>query len=93
MPFEVETILDIPICYHAQEDQLIWVGNKNGTFTVKSAYYVARKILEGNSRENHLLETKSFVMEKDVALKHPSKGKNFCLEAMFGCNPHNAKFK
>ena len=56
LPFEDETILNIPISYHAQEDQLIWVGNKNGTFTVKSAYYVARKILEGNSRENHLLE-------------------------------------
>jgi len=50
LPFEVETILNIPISYHAQEDQLIWVGNKNGTFTVKSAYYVARKIIEGNSR-------------------------------------------
>ena len=25
-------------------------------------------------------------MEKDVALKYTSKGKNFCLEAMQGCN-------
>ena len=41
LPFEVETILNVPISYHAQEDQLIWVGNKSGVFTVKSAYYVA----------------------------------------------------
>ena len=86
LPFEVEAILNIPICYHAQEDQLIWVGNKNGTFTVKSAYYVARKILEGNSRENHLLETKSFVMEKDVALNILAKVRIFvwrlCLDAI-----------
>ena len=40
LPFEVETILNVPISYHAQEDQLIWVGNKSGVFTVKSAYYV-----------------------------------------------------
>ena len=47
LPFEVETILNIPISYHVQDDQLIWVGNKSEIFTVKSAYYVARKILEG----------------------------------------------
>ena len=46
LPFEVETILNIPISYHVQDDQLIWVGNKSGVFTVKSAYYIARKILE-----------------------------------------------
>ena len=32
---------------HVQDDQLIWVGNKSEIFTVKSANYVARKILEG----------------------------------------------
>ena len=40
LPFEVETILNIPISYHVQDDQLIWVGNKSGVFTVKSAYYI-----------------------------------------------------
>ena len=46
LPFELEAILNIPISYHVQDDQLIWVGNKSEIFTIKSAYYVARKILE-----------------------------------------------
>ena len=50
LPFEVETILNILISYHVQEDQLIWAGNKSGVFTVKIAYYVARKNLEGCDR-------------------------------------------
>ena len=37
--FEVEKILSILIPYYPQEDQLIWVGNKKGIFTVKSAYF------------------------------------------------------
>ena len=41
LPFEVETILNIPLSYSLPEDKIIWVGNKRGEFLVKSAYYVA----------------------------------------------------
>ena len=41
--FEVENILSIPIPHYPQEDQLIWVGNKKGIFTVKSAYFLLGK--------------------------------------------------
>ncbi|XP_030930729.1 uncharacterized protein LOC115956517 [Quercus lobata] len=50
LPFEVETILNIPISYHLPEDSIIWLGNKKGSFLVKSAYYVAKRILE---KEDH----------------------------------------
>ena len=50
LPFEVETILSIPISFHLPEDSIIWVGNKKRSFSVKSAYYVARRILE---KEDH----------------------------------------
>ena len=50
LPFEVETILNIPISYHLPEDSIIWVGNKKWSFSVKSVYYVARRILE---KEGH----------------------------------------
>ena len=39
-------ILKIPLCYNLPEDMLIWIGNKRGVFTVKSAYFVAVKILD-----------------------------------------------
>ena len=48
LPFEVETILNIPISYHIPKDSIIWVGNKKGIFFVKSAYYVARQVLNSN---------------------------------------------
>ena len=41
LPFEVETILNILLSYNLPEDKIIWVGNKIGEFSVKSAYYIA----------------------------------------------------
>ena len=46
LPFEVDSILRIPLSYSMPEDKLIWLGNKRGEFTVKSAYYIAFNLLE-----------------------------------------------
>ena len=51
LPFEVETILKIPISYHIPKDSIIWVGNKKGIFFVKSAYYITRQVLNSNLQE------------------------------------------
>ncbi|XP_075665622.1 uncharacterized protein LOC142635327 [Castanea sativa] len=48
LPFEADSILRIPISYSLLEDQLIWIGNKRGSFTVKSAYYIAMRMVEVN---------------------------------------------
>ena len=40
LPFEAETILNIPLSYDLPEEKLIWVGNIKGEFIVKSAYYL-----------------------------------------------------
>ena len=78
LPFEVETILNIPISYHVQEDQLIWVGNKSAVFTMKSAYYVARKILEGCDRgESSTSDTQAPLWKKMWHLNIPAKVRIF----------------
>ena len=46
LPFEVDSILRIPLSYSMPEDKLIWLGNKRGEFTVKSAYHIAFNLLE-----------------------------------------------
>ena len=46
LPFEAKTILNIPLCHSLPEDQIIWVGNKNGEFSVKSAYYIATRMID-----------------------------------------------
>ncbi|KAL0009246.1 hypothetical protein SO802_010748 [Lithocarpus litseifolius] len=47
-PFEANTIINMPLSYNLPEDKIIWVGNKRGEFTVKSAYYIALKVVETN---------------------------------------------
>ena len=48
LPFEVDTILGIPLSYSLLEDMHIWTGNKKGEFSFRSAYYVALTIVESN---------------------------------------------
>ena len=54
---EAKEILKIPLSHSLPEDSLIWLGNKKGSFTVKSAYYVAKEFVEsgatGESSSNH----------------------------------------
>ena len=46
LPFEAEAILNIPLSFNLPEDKLIWVGNKKGDFTLKSAYYIALGLVD-----------------------------------------------
>ena len=48
LPFEANSILKIPISYDLPKDQLISLGNKRGSFTMKSVYYLAMKVVEVN---------------------------------------------
>ena len=47
-PFEASKILKIPINYNLLEDSLIWIGNKQGVFIVKSAYHIALSLVDSN---------------------------------------------
>ena len=46
LPFEADTILNIPLSFNLPEDSIIWIGNKRGVFSVRSAYYVALQVVE-----------------------------------------------
>ena len=46
LPFKADTILSISLCFSLLEDMLIWMRNRKGEFTVRSAYYVAFLIVE-----------------------------------------------
>ena len=43
---EAELIYGIPICPGSQSDRLVWVGTKNGLFSIKSAYHLAKAICD-----------------------------------------------
>ena len=87
LAFEVEIVLGIPISYHLPDDQLIWVGNKKGIFSVKSAYYVARKVLEGSEQgESSLGDVRAPLWKKMWHLNIPAKVRIFawrlCMNAI-----------
>ena len=48
LPLDASTILKIPISYNLPEDSLIWIGNKRGTFSVKSAFHIATGLVDSS---------------------------------------------
>ena len=48
LPFEVETILKIPLSRTLPENKIIWIGNRSGEFSVKSAYHIAYGLIKTN---------------------------------------------
>lgn len=47
MEEDVAQICSIAICPRTQQDRIVWAGNKNGIFSVRSAYHLAKDL---NSR-------------------------------------------
>lgn len=43
---EKELILKIPISHIDREDQAVWVANRDGVYSIKSGYMVARRLAE-----------------------------------------------
>lgn len=48
--FDAETIYRIPLSRRCVLDVLVWLHNKNGRYSVKSGYYVARRLLREASQ-------------------------------------------
>ena len=45
LSFEADTILKIPLSHTLPEDLIIWIGNRRGEFSVKSAYHIAHNLI------------------------------------------------
>ncbi|XP_075645166.1 uncharacterized protein LOC142616185 [Castanea sativa] len=82
LPFEADTILKIPLSQNLVEDKLIWLGNKRGVFSVKSAYFIAAKILEKKDRGESSSGDPNTQLWKNLwKLKLPAKIKIFAWRA------------
>ncbi|KAL6961204.1 hypothetical protein U1Q18_052490 [Sarracenia purpurea var. burkii] len=46
---DADAILALPICANERNDQLIWFHTKDGKYTVKTGYWLAREMEEENS--------------------------------------------
>lgn len=85
LPFEADTILNMPLSYNLPEDKLIWTGNRRGDFTVKSAYYIACSLVEaeetGESSSGYPRTPPPPIWKKIWHLKIPSKIRIFSWRA------------
>ena len=87
LPFEARTILNIPLCHSLPEDQIIWVGNRRGEFSVKSAYYIAYDLLNTlDEGECSTSDSRNPLWQKLWHLSIPPKVRIFawrmCLNAL-----------
>ena len=74
LPFEVDTILNMPLSYTLPEEKLIWIGNKRGEFTIKSAYYIACSLVEAEeTSESSAGNPRTPLSKKIWNLKIPCK--------------------
>ena len=82
LPFEADTILNMPLSYNLPEDKLIWTGNRKGDFTIKSEYYIACSLVEAEeTSESSSGDPKTPFWKKIWHLKIPSKIRIFVWRA------------
>ena len=88
LPFEADMILKIPLSQRLPEDSLIWIGNKRGVFTVKSAYHIAAKIQSDKDLgESSSGDSRSIIWKKLWKMKLPPKIKIFAWRACVNSLP------
>ena len=74
LPFEANTVFNIPLSHNLRDDKIIWVGNKKGEFTVKIAYYIATKVIEAvEEGESSTDDPRTPLWKKLLHLNIPTK--------------------
>ena len=91
--FEASTIFKIPLNYNLPEDSLIWIGNKRGVFTVRSAYHIASSLVDSNEEGDCSYPNSRKPLETDLASENPTKAQNLCLEVLCKWPPNHAQLK
>lgn len=77
--FDAEAIYRIPLSRHCVPNVLVWLHNKKGRYSVKSGYYVARRLLREASQvgEGSGQMSSSMVWVRIWKLHIPNKIKAF----------------
>ena len=94
--FGVEThqeILAIPLTRMEEEDKVIWKENKGQSFSVKSAYLVALRVVQQQSGESsHTLRNEK-VWKLILSMNVPPKVRNFVWRACLNILPTRANLQ
>jgi hypothetical protein len=90
---EAQLILTLPVSTTSQEDTCIWRGTKNGSFSVRSAYYIQREIERSGIAESSSTGKRPKVWKKIWNLKIPNAEKNFLWRACHESLPTRQNLK
>jgi hypothetical protein len=83
MEEEVEKICSLAICPRTQQDRAIWSGNKNGNFSVRSAYHMAKDLCDREASSCSKVDELSPLWKKIWKVQGPRVVKMFLWQA---CN-------
>jgi ribonuclease HI len=90
---EAQLILTLPVSMTSQEDTCIWRGTNNGSFSVRSAYYIQREIERRGLAESSSTGERSKVWQKIWNLKIPNVEKTFLWRACHESLPTRQNLK
>jgi hypothetical protein len=90
LPEEAVLICGIPICPRRQGDRLEWVGTKNGIYSVKSAYHLAKEQFESTNGSCSSYSQTSQQWNKVWRIKGAPVVKMFMWQACSEILPTNA---
>uniref|UniRef100_A0A7N2L4E8 Reverse transcriptase zinc-binding domain-containing protein n=1 Tax=Quercus lobata TaxID=97700 RepID=A0A7N2L4E8_QUELO len=87
--FDAEAILKIPLSRRQVQDKMVWMHCRNGKYTVKSGYHVARMLAGDNNGREESSEQKANhqVWNRLWQLRVPSKIKVFGWRACLNILP------
>ena len=94
LPFEAQTILNIPLSFNLPEDTIGWIGNNRGVFSIKSVYYVALALVDPSvevKSSNGDYRTPPPPLEGDVAIETTCKNQSFRLEGLYEWTAYSTK--
>ena len=84
---EVAMILSMPICPQRQQERLVWMGTRNGAFSVKSAYHMAKESIDRLGGESSTGDQHSPLWKAIWSVKVPRVVSHFLWKACNGILP------
>ena len=94
LPHEAQVILGIALSSLPTEDRIVWAVTPNGAFSIRSAYHVAKKLLdnqaEGQCSDNSAMKA---LWKLIWGLKCPSKIRNFAWRACKNILPTKTRLR
>lgn len=87
-PEDASRISSLTLSPSGQPDRLVWIGNSNGKYSVKSAYHLEKERLSRNQGECSMISHHKGVWQQIWQLNMPGVVRNFLWRVCTNSLPH-----